>query len=156
MSSPTLPLLHHCWRLCAFFCSACQPHVLLLLLPPVAWRCFFNSIQIITPCLINIAVIQFLYVCLHGSSLVVVVCCVFSCVCVCLGVSATCCFPPQSLKSVEDQTDNMKCSGMEETGNNQVLLLWKNYCFIVCGWAGYQTSVPSAIFLPKTLKGLFF
>lgn len=42
-------------------------------------------------------------------------------VCVC-----ACDFPlllSQSLKLGEDQTDNMKCSGMEETGTHQVLLL---------------------------------
>lgn len=33
---------------------------------------------------------------------------------------------PQSFKSGEDQTDNMKYSGMEETGNHQVHLLQMN------------------------------
>ena len=31
---------------------------------------------------------------------------------------------PLQLKSVEDQSDSMKCSGMDETGNHQVFLLW--------------------------------
>lgn len=38
---------------------------------------------------------------------------------------------PQSLKSGEDQPDNMKCSGMEETGNNQVQLLQINCNFLL-------------------------
>lgn len=52
--------------------------------------------------------------------------CVFDCMvhgCLCVRV---CDFPlllSQSLKLGEDQTDNMKCSGMEETGTHQVLLL---------------------------------
>lgn len=47
------------------------------------------------------------------------------CVCVCV-VRVLCNYPlllSQSFKSGEDQTDYMKYSGMEETGNRQVLLL---------------------------------
>lgn len=58
--------------------------------------------------------------CLHGLPLVVV-----ALVCVCLCVHPV--LLPLSLKSVEDQTDNMKCSGMDETGNNQVRFLM-NFC----------------------------
>lgn len=47
------------------------------------------------------------------------------CVCV-VRVLCVCNYPlllSQTLKSGEDQTDYMKYSGMEETGNHQVLLL---------------------------------
>lgn len=42
----------------------------------------------------------------------------------------------QSLKSSEDQTDNMKYSGMEETGNHQVLLHQIKLWFMVLRWEG--------------------
>lgn len=94
-------------------------------------------IEIITPCLINSTIILCLW--LHGSSpfVVVVVCCVWF-VRACVFVFDYPVLLPQSLKSGEDQTDNMKCSGMEETGNHQVLLLQIN-CDSWCwdgGWAG--------------------
>lgn len=84
----------------------------------VADTIFF--IVIIPPCLINSIIIKFL--------------CVFDCMVhrwlmLCLFCVRVCNYPPllpQSFKSREDQTDYMKYSGMEETGNHQVLLLQIN------------------------------
>lgn len=77
-------------------------------------------IQIIPPFLINSTITEslcvFAWLATGGGC---------TCVCVCLFVHPV--LLPLSLKSVEDQTDNMKCSGMDETGNNQVLFLM-NFC----------------------------
>lgn len=106
------------------FCFACQPLFFFLI---TASSCII-FIQIITPFLINSTIIESLYVfawLATGGGC--------TCVCVCLCVHPV--LLPLSLKSVEDQTDNMKCSGMDETGNNQVLFLM-NFCSWCCSGMG--------------------
>ena len=84
-------LLHLFWHICAFF----VPHA-----NHMYYYCLqlhddaFNLIQIITPCLINITIIQFLCVCMVHHWFVLYCVCVFICVWMCLPNAAT----PQIIK----------------------------------------------------------
>lgn len=128
------PLLAHL----SFFCSAWQPHVLLL--PPVACWCF-HFIQMITPCLINSTIILCVFDCMvhHWLLLYVLyVLCVFVRVCVWLPCAASPIIkvgwgPDWQYEMFRDGGDR-KPSGTADSNELWLVVLgW--------GWAGYQISV---------------